>query len=167
MAVPVWAIGQVLSAADVNNWFVPIVAVKPADTGRATTTAMTADPDLLLPVAANATYDISGCLFYTGPNTASDLKFTYTLPASASGQYFPCHQNISGIFTGSFAQQWTDTVTANTPGTSTANLMVVFVKGILLTSGTAGNITLSWAQNTSNGTTTMRANSFLSAQRMG
>lgn len=45
--------------------------------------------------------------------------------------------------------------------------MVVFVKGILLTSGTAGNITLSWAQNTSNGTTTMRANSFLSAQRMG
>jgi len=153
MAVPVWAIGQVLSAADVNNWFVPIVAVKPADTGRATTTAMTADPDLLLPVAANATYDISGCLFYTGPN--------------ASGQYFPCHQNISGIFTGSFAQQWTDTVTANTTGTSTANLMVVFVKGILLTSGTAGNITLSWAQNTSNGTTTMRANSFLSAQRMG
>jgi hypothetical protein len=161
-------VGDVLSAADMNAWTVPIVAAKTADTGRNTTTTMTNDPDLVVPVAAGAVYNIDGALFYTGNAAAADLKFTFALPAGAGGYGFFCHQNVSGNFTGSFANQWTDTTSANTTGTGIANLMVVFVKGYLTTAGTAGNFTLQWAQNTSNGTnTTMKANSFLSAQRIG
>jgi hypothetical protein len=151
-----------------NVWTVPIAVYKTADTGRNTTTTMTADPDLVLPVASSSIYHITGCIFYTGNATSADFKFTFTLPAGASGYYFPCRQNLSGNFTGSFGNQWTDTATANTTGTGVANLMVVYVDGFLTTAGTAGNLTLSWAQNTSNGTnTTVKQNSILAAQRVG
>jgi hypothetical protein len=168
VAVKSWNVGDVLSAADMNAWTVPIIVSKSVATSRNTTTTMTNDPDLQLPVASSAVYDINGCLFYTGNATSADFKFTFSLPSGAGGYYFPCRQNLSGNFTGSFGNQWTDTATANTTGTGVANLMVVFIKGFLSTAGTAGNFTLQWAQNTSNGTgTTVKENSFISAQRIG
>src|SRR5215471_9611652 len=152
-----------------NVWTVPIVALKTVDTTRNTTTTMTNDPDLFVPVAAASIYEIRGCLYYTGAASSADLKFTFTIPTGASGYYFPCRQNLSGNFTGSFGDQWTSTETANTTGTTVpTNLMVVFIQGFLTVAGTAGNLQLQWAQNTSSGTNTnMRANSFLCAQRIG
>lgn len=166
MPVPTWSVGQVLSASDVNQWFVPVAVVKPADTARNSTTALANDPDLVLNLAANSTYHVQGVIFYDGPAAgASDIKYTFTVPTGASGQYFMPRQNLSGNFAGAFSNFWTDTNSANT--NSVGTFMILGVSGLLITV-TAGALHFQWAQNTSNATNTrVRANSFLSAQRIG
>jgi hypothetical protein len=155
----------VLSASDVNSWFVPVTVVKPADTARNSTTSMSNDPDLVLNVAGGCTYHINGVIFYDGPAAgASDIKYTFSVPAGASGQYFMPRQNLSSSFAGAFSNFWGDTGTANT--NSVGTFMILGVSGLLITT-TAGALRFQWAQNTSNGTNTrVRANSFLTAQRI-
>jgi basic membrane lipoprotein Med (substrate-binding protein (PBP1-ABC) superfamily) len=156
----------VLAAADMNVWTVPITVVKPSDTARNTTTTLADDPDLILPVAASSTYNIHGVIFYDGPSTA-DLKYTFSLPAAATGQAFIARQNVSGSFTGAFQVNWTDTQTANTPAPGVGTIMCLGVDGILAVAGTAGNMTFRWAQNSSNGTSChVKAQSYLTAQRI-
>lgn len=166
MPIPTWAVGQVLSANDVNQWFVPLAVVKPADTSRNSTTTMSNDPDLVLNVAASATYYVSGVIFYDGPAAgSSDIKYTFTVPTGASGQYFLPRQSLAGNFADAFSHFWTDTNTANT--NSVGTFMILGVMGLLITT-TAGALRFQWAQNTSNATNTrVRANSFLTAQRIG
>jgi len=169
VAPPVWAVGQVLTASDVNTWLVPGAVVKPADTQRSATTTMTADPDLVIAVTANATYYISGVIFYGGVNGTpgtDGLKCTFAVPASTTGQLFNNHMNLSQTFTQPLATNWTDTTTAGTTGV--ANIFCLGISGSLLTAGTAGNLTFQWAQAASNGTNlTIKANSFIVAQRIG
>lgn len=164
MAIPTWVPGQILASSDVNTYFVPLVVIKPGQTGRASTTTMTNDPDLVIGLAASASYAVNGVIFYDGAASSADFKFTFTIPASSSGQYFAAHQNLSGAFVGAFQSNWTDTVTANTTGVST--IMCVGIQGILQT-GSSGNLRLQWAQNTSSGTNThVDIQSYLVATRI-
>lgn len=165
MAIPTWSVGEVLAAADVNTWFVPLVIIKPGDTARNSTTSMSNDPDIVLALAGSSTYHIKGVIFYSGPSAgSSDFKWTFTIPTGATGQYYGAHQNLSGQFAGAFQSNWTDTDTANTNGVGT--IMCLEIQGILVTSG-SGNFRLQWAQNTSNATNTyVKAQSFLTAQRI-
>lgn len=166
MAIPTWVPGQILVSSDVNTWFVPIVVIKPGQTSRASTTSMTNDPDLFLALGSSASYAVNGVIFYDGATAgASDFKFTFTVPSGSNGQYFAPHQNLSGVFAGAFQSNWTDTVTANTNGVST--IMCVGISGIIQTGGSAGNLRLQWAQNTSNATNThVDAQSYLVATRI-
>jgi len=167
MPLPTWSVGQVLSASDVNTYFVPITVVKPQDTPRASTTSMTNDPDLVLPLAASSKYLIQAVIFYDGPSAgSSDIQWTWTIPSGAGGKYWNSRQQVSGSsYAGAFAWFWGDTVTANTNGVSTT--MVLPFMGILSTS-TAGNLRFLWAQNTSSGTNVhVQNNSFLTAQKIG
>lgn len=165
MAVPTWSVGEVLSANDVNTWFVPATVVKPQDTGRFSTTSMTNDPDLVLALGASGSYMIHGVIFYDGPSAgSSDIQWTFTLPTGAAGKYFCTRQNLTGQFSGAFTFFWTDTVTANTNGVGTN--MAVELHGIVGTAS-AGNMRFLWAQNTSNATNThVQNNSFLTARRI-
>jgi hypothetical protein len=167
MAIPTWVPGQILTSSDVNTYFVPHVIIKPSTTARASTTTLANDPDLVLALASSASYAINGVIFYDGPSAgSSDIKWTFTVPSGGSGQYFIPHQNLSGQFTGAFASNWTDTLTANTNGVGST--MTLPVGGIFQTGGSAGNLTFQWAQNTSNGTNThVQAQSFLVATRIG
>lgn len=170
MAVPTWVPGQILTASDVNTWFVPITRIKPGDTARASTTTFANDPDLILPVAANSTYFVQAVLFYTGAATmGSGFKYTFTVPTSATGMHGDSYQNSSNIYVGDIAYNWTDTPQpqggAWTDGVT--SFLNVKISGILVVAGTAGNLTLQWAQFTSSATnTTLRANSFLAASRI-
>jgi hypothetical protein len=163
---PTWTPGEVLTASDVNTWFVPVTVVKPSTTARASTTTLADDPDLVLALGSNASYYISGVIFYDGPTAnSSDLKWTFSVPSGSNGQYFVPHQNLSGSFTGAFASNWTDTLTANTNGVGST--MCLYISGISQTGGSAGNLTFRWAQNSSNGTNDhVQAQSFLTAQRL-
>ena len=173
MAIPVWAVGQVLSAADVNAWFVPIAVNKLTTTSRNTTTTLADDPDLVLPLAANALYHLNGVIFYDGATMAVNtdpggLKWSFTVPAGTTGQYFAAHMNLSNAFTGAYALNWTDTGTAVTLGSGLSPGLAATFTGFIDTAGTAGNMTYRWAQNTSSGTNTkMLLNSYLTIQRIG
>src|SRR5215475_1880308 len=97
MSAKQWAVGDVLSAADMNTWTVPVIVVKPSDTNRNTTTTLADDPDLQLPLAGGATYDINSLIIYSGsPSGSGDLKYTFSVPSGSSGRYSPIRQNLSG-----------------------------------------------------------------------
>jgi hypothetical protein len=156
----------VLTASDVNTWLVPMAAVKPADTARASTTTVTNDPDMVLALGANSTYAIYGVLFYTGANAAGHLRFTFTVPGGATGAYFNGHvDSTSGVYAVQNANAWTDLITS-AESLGTGVLMAATVMGVINLTG-SGNLQLQWAQGTSNATaTTVKANSFWTAQRI-
>jgi len=167
VAIPVWAVGQVLAAADVNNWFIPIAAVKPADTGRNTNIVPSNDPDLQFQVAANASYDLTAVVQYKGgTNGASDAQFQINVPGSTTGFVLAYRLTISGLTLSALAVAFGTAFNAGTNGTG--NNLPLLIKASLSTAGTAGTVALAWSQNTSSGTnTTVMAGSVLTVQRIG
>jgi hypothetical protein len=159
-------VGQVLSASDVNTWFVPVTAVKPADTGR-TGTSASADPDLSIAVAANATYHVKAVIQYKGPtNGTSDAKFGISAPSSSTGFSIVTRLQITAFPTTTI--DWNalgNTSNAGTNGTGVT--LPCLIDASVTTAATAGNIAVIWAQNTSSGTTTVMAGSQLIIQRTG
>jgi hypothetical protein len=168
LTVKQWNIGDVATSADMNTWTVPLVAVKPGDTSRSSTTTQTNDPDLTATVAANATYWVDMWLGYEGGTQgASDLKFGFAVPASAT-------LRSSATYTGASGGAITEVYYASggaalTPGTNGAgNIRGVSLRGTLITAGSSGTFALSWAQNTSSGTATvLHTGSALKLTRIG
>ncbi len=174
MATPrTWVVGEVVTAALMNaeirdqlNALItlqPISAVKSADTGRASTTSLAADPHLVLAVAASATYLLDGWLEYDGAFGAGDLKADWSLPSGATIRW-GLHANASGDTTQKYATTTGPAATALTAGTYGVGAVANAARpaGFLTIGATAGNATFRWAQNSSNGTaTTLRAGSWL------
>jgi hypothetical protein len=176
MTLKSWNVGDVLTASDMNVWTIPIAVIKPSATARNTTTTLADDPDLQLAVAASSSYMVQGVIFYDGASMSSSsdpggLKWTFSTPAGATGQYFIAHQNASGNFTGSYSAFWSDAnqnwTQAATQGVSIANGLCGALTGVLQVAGTAGTLTFRWAQINSSGTNThVQAQSYLVGQRI-
>jgi hypothetical protein len=81
MAVPTFTVGQVLTAALVNQWLASRAAVKGSNTSRSSTTTLADDPHLTLAVDANCIYVLELGLLYDGA-TAGDLATGLTGLAS-------------------------------------------------------------------------------------
>jgi hypothetical protein len=164
---PIWAVGQDLTASDVNTWLIPTMAVKTVDTARTSTTSATADPELTLAVAANATYQFALLLHYTGgTNGASDAQFGLSAPSGSTGFSYCLRNQISGLtWNAALLNTFGGVVNAGTNGTS--NPVGFIAQGSLKTSSTAGQLACIWSQNTSSGTaTTVKTGSYLIAQRI-
>jgi hypothetical protein len=141
---------------------------KTADQSVTSSTTLVDDNQLLLPVAANAVYELRMFIIYTAA-TAGDLSITFTGPASATLDW-----NIGGL-SGTSATT-PDGVTwwgANTiGGNDSVNggggvNMAAHPQGILITAGTAGTFKLRWAQAASSGTaTTVKTGSVMILQRV-
>ncbi len=166
MAVPVWSVGQVLTASDVNTWFIPIAVVKPTSESVTSSTTLQNDDHLLAAVAANASYEFTCQLFYIAA-AGGDIKWTWSVPAGAGITYQNLHNEGGGTGLGNscLANSDADTPTAAGGGSPTECARMT---GTLNTSSTTGNAQLRWAQNASNGTATqVRANSTLVLRRIG
>ena len=166
MPPPVWVPGQVLSASDVNNWLVPSAIIKLADQSKTSNTTLGTDNELTLAVAASATYRFEAYLNYEGgTGNASDIKYQWTVPAGAALRFHDLHQGPGGT---------PDTIDTHTASTiysaatnGAGNLCGMSHLGTLLTAGSSGNVFLSWAQNTTNGTPTIvHAQSCIILQRL-
>lgn len=131
-------------------------------------TAFVADTTLLLPLAANSTYHVSAMFVVSGPQ-AADWKQQWTAPAGAAGTRF-----THGPSTGATSVRdnnvnfrsasLTTTLSYNTDGSEPSAIREEIW---LTTSGTAGNLTLTWAQLVATvGNTTVQAGSWMSAQRV-
>ena len=165
MPVKNWNVGDVLAAADMNAWTVPLAVFKPADTARTSTTTATNDPDLQVSVAASATYAIRVVIQYKGgTNGSSDAQFQINAPASSSGFAVHIrHQIVSLTFT-------SDQVGLGSPsnwGTNGTGVIECGTIDALVTTTASGTLAVAWSQNTSSATaTTVLANSYLIAQRI-
>ena len=159
MAVPTWVVGQVLTAADVNSWFVPVPAYKTAVTTRNTLTK-SIDPDLQITLAASCIYQIQAGIIYTSANA---MDFTWVIPASATGGYAGGF-NLAGTGAGTWGFTFAATVTAAGLGGSVNGIQV---HGMIQTAGSGGTFGLSWASSTGPVNCTLGVGSVLTANRVG
>lgn len=163
MPLPVYNVGQVLGASDVNGYFLPKTAYKAADTSRGSTT-LANDPDLQVSFDANAVYLFHGYLLYTAVS-GGDIQWTFTgFAGGAALRYAPMRQNLSGAWAGAFADTGGTVETANGQGTGT--LMNAILFGTFATGTSGGTLILQWAQNVNTGTTVLKAQSALCLQRI-
>lgn len=171
-----WVVGEVVTAAQMNaeirDQFNSLIAgqltvVKSANTARTSTTTLAADPHLALSVAASATYLLDGFIDYDGAFGAGGLKIDFTLPASATLRWGPLG-NVVADTTQKYTSNTVSTgsLPVGTYGTG-GNHTGATLRGYLTVAGTAGTVTLRWAQDTSNATaTTVYAGSWMRLLRM-
>lgn len=158
--------GQRLTASALNA-AIGLTARKAADTSRSsanTGTTLTADPDLVIAVLANSSYLVTIFLLYKGAATnTGDLKFGFSVPSGATlpGGVIGV-ANPLAVFTNSMTASSTLVSYSN----GTGNPLWAQVTATLITSSTAGNLVLNWAQNTSSATSTtlMTGSSMQAAQ---
>jgi len=157
MPIPTYSVGQVLGAADVNNWFVPLSAVATTDQSTSSLTFIN-DNTLSVPVAASANYAVELFIRCNGPNT-SGVLFTFTGPSGAT---------LSATYVNAAATN--DINLGNGFGIntliSTGTDEAFAVIGSLATSSTAGTLQVQF-EMTGTGTITRRARSRLTLQRIG
>jgi hypothetical protein len=153
MPAPTWIPGQILASSDVNTWFVGRYAYKSADQSVTSSTTLVNDSALALAIDANATYMFQMYLDYEGGTLgASDFKFSFLLPATATLRYSHINPSTTGVVVCS-----TNTGAGLTvPGTGGAGaLQGVTCLGTLNNGATPGTLQLQWAQATSSGTSTI------------
>lgn len=146
---PAISAGQRITGSLLTS-MLPITVVKPGSTQRASNTTLADDPDLTLPLVASATYLWEAYIAYSVNVAAgsADLKSTFTVPAGATlvGTQF-------GTATASTPTSYDVTVGPGSwPRSMAGNGSVGMAfrpSGSIVMGGTAGNVTLQWAQNTS------------------
>jgi hypothetical protein len=167
MPIPSWVPGQVLAASDVNNWFIPVAAVKTLDQQvTSNSTTLVNDNELVVSVAANATYQFSCYLDYEAAVGPGDFQWKWAVPTLATLRYQRVCVDATGVVQvhGTSSGGIVNTAQGAGPGV----LQGVSMTGTLVTLGTPGVIQLQWAQNTTSSTATiMHAQSFLVLRRLG
>ena len=112
------------------------VVLKTADETVNNSAALQADDELIIPVTANYTYGFKVFLVVGSSDAAADIKFGWTVPAGTTMLW----HNITSIVS---ADQ-TDDISVDLG----AGIYVIELSGKITVDSTAGNVTLTWAQNT-------------------
>jgi hypothetical protein len=171
-SVPTWGAGHIITAAEAaqirallsatatnGGLLSEQVAAKAASTSRASTTTMANDPDLALPLAANASYDFTLPLGYAGNGVGTpggSIKIGFTVPSGAtvvwvSNALAAGDWITSPAGSGQTDQLWRggSTPTLGADGTSNCGCVI---RGEVTTGGTAGSLNFQWAQSVSSAT---------------
>lgn len=154
MAKPVFATNDVPTASQFNSWLVNVNFARKAGTQSVTSSlTLQNDTELFVAVEANAIYFCDVIIQYDGPS-AADLKMLLRTPTSGSFV-----GNATGVATAGTTAF--DVVTIGIGGNGSfdfgtlgAGTQVLTISGMLITSGTAGNLQIEWAQNTVNASAT-------------
>lgn len=132
------------------------------------TTTKVADTHLTLPVAANAIYHVSMMVIASGP-TGADWSMLWTFPTGATGTRFTHGPELPVTTVRATAIQARSAPlgTSTAYGTDGTENSAIREELWLNTSSTAGNLTLTWAQNIAvAGSTTVYLGSYLMAYRV-
>lgn len=153
--------GDEPTAQQINDAF-PRYALKLADEALTTNTTPQSDDELLLSVAANSKYLVEMHLVFNSP-AAADMKLQWSIPSGVSGWWTATGQNLGAasetVWQGLLAWGGQAQIEGN------AADKAVLVRGVLVTTS-SGTLTFQWSQNSSSGTTTVRANSLLVLQKI-
>lgn len=135
-----------------------------------------ADPDLLVTLVANATYEFSGVITYNGSTSASDLKLGIAFNGTTTSIRWSAVQGGTAIAPSSVTAVTTSGGTG-TLGTNilapfvaddtSTNELSVFVSGIIVVGASGGTFQILESQNTSQAaTTSVRLGSHIKATRV-
>lgn len=170
MTMKVFAVGEVLTAADVNEYLVNVKYVRKAvDETITSSTSLQNDDELFLSVDANKTYEVFFVATYNGA-TAGDISWRVTGPASSTLTMPSIGIQQAGAGSGddlTEAYNQALPVAQQYGALGTGILSPIYWHGLIVVAGTAGTIQFQWAQNTSSGTaTTVKAGSFMILRRV-
>lgn len=134
-------------------------------------TVLVSDAVLTVPVPAAGRFQFDLTIFYDSSTTA-DFKLAFSWPALATGRWGmhgPATSVTAGVGDGVFntvASSGTSIVIGGS-GNGAASIMMAIARGSLLMGGTAGNLTVQYAQSVSDATNTIvRADSRLMVWRV-
>lgn len=153
-------------------------ARKTADTTVTNSNSPSTDPHLSIAVPVNSIWEMIGCLYYTSTIITGDLNYQFSGPAGAAGMY-----TTVGPSTVVNTDPPNEAVGASQSGNRTiataigsgrsygvpvaSNVFGLELKGMFEIAGTAGNITVDWAQATAQTTgTTMKIYSWFRLTRV-
>jgi len=143
----------------------PLFARRTADLAYSSTT-LTSDAQLVVPLAINYVYEFEGLIAFDGTTADADLQIAFTVPAGASIRWGIVNAVGASIapssITGSGTAATDIPVNTSSPGSD----MSIYVKGLVVMGGTAGNLTLQAATTTAGKTINILTNSFIKATRM-
>ncbi len=142
-----------------------LIARKTADETVTSSTTLQDDDHLTMAVAANEAWSLNWRLLYNA-NATGDLKIAWTQPASGLVNVSFYWQNNTGspaiITDSSSASPTTSLLIYGGGAPLVLDIPMIFVNG-----ANAGNLTLQWAQSTSDvGGTIMKANSTLTGIKL-
>lgn len=168
-AYPTFLAGQRITAALLRS-AQPQVVRKTADTNRSATTTFEDDPHLTVAVEANAVYVMDGWIKYFADPTP-DIKIQFTIPTGTLGEWawlMPGSTTAATGTTGYSIRTETNDVSGSRTGYGTSDsVMFTPISGLWRVASTSGSITMQWAQNTSNATSTnIYTDSWLRFQRI-
>jgi hypothetical protein len=169
---PVIAAGDLITGA-LMRAMLPDYIVKAASTARASTTTFADDPELSIPVVAGEVCWLEFYLMFASL-AAADLKTQWSVPAGTTGNRrvlgpgsAAADANADNIATRLGVHVAAGSTTYSGVRDSASNFFQVVETGLLTIGGTAGNVVMQWAQNTSNATaTTLAAGSFVRKTRL-
>jgi len=133
---------------------------KSANESVTSSTTLQNDDELLYAMDANTNYHFEISVLFTG-GTAGDMKFSITTPSGgdlwATG-WIPYAGGVSAFGPISASGG----VISSVDALGTTNPTMIFIRGVVMNSSTAGNLQFQWAQNASSATaTTVYAGSYM------
>lgn len=157
--------------ADLLTSMQPVNLWKAGTTNRSATTTLVDDPDLTVPLVANAVYRVVVYLHYAATNTAA-FKTQWTVPSGATGNRSAVGPD-QGVTLGSssggqgrFGVHAFNTAVIYGTRNSTTLQCVALEEGTIFTTS-AGTLAIQWAQGTSDASvTSLSAGSSLHLQRL-
>lgn len=147
------------------------VIVKGATESVTSSTTLQTDDHFVHALFTNAVYTMNGYFIYDGAAaTAGGLKMQFTVPSGSSLTWtnFGVNGAGSGALTDyNVVSEQAGAASPRGVGTNLTTAMSCRPTGILITGSTAGNLSLLWAQTTSNATPTrILGSSFLELKRV-
>lgn len=127
---------------------------KAADTSRASTTALVADPDLKFAMLANTTYRFRACIMFTAGATG-DCDWRHTGPASPTLVRIMRQLIVAGGTAFSSIAIDTAYSSADIAVAGGAGTGEIYLEGIIKNGANAGDFSLTWAQTASDVTATV------------
>lgn len=177
MAVTAFTAGTKLRASRLNEmitYMTRLTAAKSSDTSRASTTTRTADPHLVVAMAANTTYDVRALIIGTSAaNAAGDLSGEFQYPSDGVFTYTALGLVDSlASSTSADLQAGAVSLDAATPSTQFVVGLSTSITGTFIvarvTTVTAGNLTFAWAQFASNANnSTLKGGSYVTLTPVG
>ncbi|WP_157251133.1 hypothetical protein [Nonomuraea typhae] len=161
---------EVMDASEMTTYLVQqAVIIKSVDESVTSSTTLQADNELVVAVSANTDYLVECFLIY-GADPAGDIKTDWDGPASATMDWVADAITQSATATVDQVSRTAQSI-SGTPShggiTNNSTNLVALHKGIVRVAGTAGNLTLTWAQQASSANATfVRANSTLIVTRI-
>ncbi len=151
--------GAKVRASDINN-SLPLMGYAVADSTKTSNTTLADATGVVVALQANSTYILDGYIAYNAGATG-DLKVAWTVPAGTTGHWglYPIAV-ASTASVGDLDARRIDAygdanIQAGGGSDSFGGIMVALPRGYIVTSGTAGNFQLRFAQNTSSVTSTV------------